>query len=230
MSTTTHMVMKPLIRELFYKHHFFCCCRLRPLKKSSSFITNVVINIGKGEQFTSGFVSVNPNSKIPALVDRDGPGGTPISLFESASINLYLCEKYNRFIPSDPRQRVEVFNWVFWQMAGQGPITGGGFGHFFAYAPPDKVCVAKDRGSTIRGTSCLIISHSCRARLKLVTTALLALEWKSSASAASWTSTWRAKHMLLEKSIVWLTSCCSLGLTNCALATSTLLEQQLAIF
>jgi len=96
------------------------------------------INIGKGDQFTSGFVGVNPNSKIPAAVDRDGPGGSPINLFESGSIVLYLAEKYQRFIPSDPRLRAEVMNWVFWQMGGQGPFTGQ-FGHFMAYAPADKV-------------------------------------------------------------------------------------------
>jgi len=97
-----------------------------------------VINIGKGDQFSSGFVGVNPNSKIPALVDKDGPGGEPISLFESASISMYLAEKYKKFIPSHPRLRQEVLNWVFWQMGGQGPMTGN-FGHFFVYAPPDKV-------------------------------------------------------------------------------------------
>jgi len=96
------------------------------------------INIGKGEQFTSGFVDVNPNSKIPAAVDRDGPDGKPINLFESASIVLYLAEKYHRFIPTDPRLKAEVFNWVFWQMGGQGPNTGA-FGHFMVYAPADKV-------------------------------------------------------------------------------------------
>ncbi len=96
-----------------------------------------MINIGKGEQFTSGFVGVNPNSKIPALLDKEGPDGKPINLFESASIALYLAEKYNRFIPSDARLRAELFNWVFWQMGGQGPFTGQ-FGHFFVYAPADK--------------------------------------------------------------------------------------------
>jgi len=97
------------------------------------------INIGNGAQFTSGFVAVNPNSKIPCLVDKEGPDGRPISLFESGSINLYLCEKYKRFLPENPRLRTEVMNWVFWQMAGQGPFTGGGFGHFFAYAPGDQL-------------------------------------------------------------------------------------------
>ncbi len=97
-----------------------------------------MINIGKGDQFTSGFVEVNPNSKIPCAVDRDGPGGEPINLFESGSIMLYFAEKYNRFIPADPRLRTEILNWLFWQMGGQGPMTGN-FGHFFVYAPADKV-------------------------------------------------------------------------------------------
>jgi len=97
------------------------------------------VHIGKGEQFTSGFVSVNPNSKIPALLDRKGPDGRPIELFESASIDIYLCEKFNSpLYPKDPVLRAQILNWAFWQMAGQGPMTGN-FGHFFVYAPADKV-------------------------------------------------------------------------------------------
>jgi len=90
-----------------------------------------------GEQFASGFVSVNPNSKIPAAVDLEGPDGKPIQLFESVSIMVYLAEKYNKFIPTDKRLRQEVFNWLFWQIGGQGPMTGN-FGHFFVYAPGNK--------------------------------------------------------------------------------------------
>jgi GST-like protein len=96
-----------------------------------------VINIGSGDQFNSGFVSVNPNSKIPSALDKDGPDGKPIHLFESASILLYLAEKYNKFLPTDKRHKTEVMNWLFWQMAGQGPMTGN-FGHFMVYAPGDK--------------------------------------------------------------------------------------------
>eukprot|EP01038_Epipyxis_sp_PR26KG_P009069 gene9069-12231_t len=96
------------------------------------------INIGVGDQFTSGFVEINPNSKIPALMDHNGPNNKPIRLFESASIILYLAEKYGKFIPSDPAAKVEVMNWVFWQMGGLGPMCGN-FGHFMAYAPSDKV-------------------------------------------------------------------------------------------
>jgi len=94
-------------------------------------------NIMAGDQFGSGFVDVNPNSKIPCAVDKEGPNNEPVFLFESASIMLYLAEKYQQFFPSDPRLKVEVMNWIFWQMAGQGPMTGN-FGHFFVYAPGDK--------------------------------------------------------------------------------------------
>jgi len=97
-----------------------------------------VVNIGKGDQFTTGFLAANPNSKIPAAIDHDGPDGKPISLFESGSIMLYLCKKYKRFLGKNPREEQEVMNWVFWQMAGQGPITGN-FGHFMVYAPDDEI-------------------------------------------------------------------------------------------
>jgi GST-like protein len=92
-----------------------------------------LIDIGKGDQFSSGFVEVNPNSKIPALMDH---GATPPQrVFESASIMLYLSEKFGgAFIPKDPAQRTEMFSWLFWQM-GSAPFVGGGFGHFYAYAP-----------------------------------------------------------------------------------------------
>jgi GSH-dependent disulfide-bond oxidoreductase len=90
-----------------------------------------LIDIGKGDQFGSGFVAVNPNSKIPALMDH----GTGQRVFESASIMLYLAEKFGgAFIPKDPAQRTEMFSWLFWQM-GSAPFLGGGFGHFYAYAP-----------------------------------------------------------------------------------------------
>ena len=93
------------------------------------------IRIGDGDQFGSGFVAVNPNSKIPALLDRAPKGGgAPVRVFESASILLYLAEKFGAFLPSDLRARTETFNWLFWQM-GSAPFLGGGFGHFYAYAP-----------------------------------------------------------------------------------------------
>lgn len=90
------------------------------------------INIGAGEQFTSGFVDVNPNSKIPALLDQSGP--VPFRVFESGAILVHLAEKFGMFLPSDPASRAEVLSWVFWQVAS-GPFMGGGFGHFYAYAP-----------------------------------------------------------------------------------------------
>ena len=100
-----------------------------------------LINIGKGEQFGSGFVAINPNSKIPALLDRSGP--RPRRVFESGSILLYLAEKFGAFLPADPDKRTETFNWLFWQMSS-APYLGGGFGHFYAYAP-SKIEYAIDR-------------------------------------------------------------------------------------
>ena len=91
-----------------------------------------LITIGKGEQFGSGFVALNPNSKIPALCDRSGP--EPVRVFESASILMHLAEKFGAFLPASGPARTEVINWLMWQM-GSAPYLGGGFGHFFAYAP-----------------------------------------------------------------------------------------------
>ena len=91
-----------------------------------------LIRIGDGDQFGSGFVSINPNSKIPALMDRSGP--TPIRVFESGAILVHLAEKFGAFLPTDPAARAECLSWLFWQM-GAAPYLGGGFGHFYAYAP-----------------------------------------------------------------------------------------------
>jgi len=91
-----------------------------------------LIDIGEGDQFSSGFVGVNPNSKIPALLDRSGP--EPVRVFESGSILLYLAEKFGAFLPTDLKGRTETLNWLFWQM-GSAPFLGGGFGHFYRYAP-----------------------------------------------------------------------------------------------
>ncbi|MCO6418684.1 glutathione-dependent disulfide-bond oxidoreductase [Siccirubricoccus sp. KC 17139] len=91
-----------------------------------------LIRIGEGDQFSSGFVAVNPNSKIPALLDRSGP--TPVRVFESGSILLYLAEKFGEFLPTAQPARAETLSWLFWQM-GSAPYLGGGFGHFYAYAP-----------------------------------------------------------------------------------------------
>ncbi len=91
-----------------------------------------IVNIGEGQQFTSGFVDANPNSKIPAMVDHSGD--KPFRIFESGAILVHLAEKFGEFLPTDPAQRAEVLSWVFWQV-GTGPFIGGGFGHFYAYAP-----------------------------------------------------------------------------------------------
>ena len=102
-----------------------------------------LIRIGEGDQFGSGFVAANPNSKIPALVDRGGP--TPIRVFESGSILVYLAEKFGAFLPTERAARAECLSWLFWQM-GSAPYLGGGFGHFYAYAPI-KIEYAIDRFS-----------------------------------------------------------------------------------
>jgi GSH-dependent disulfide-bond oxidoreductase len=91
-----------------------------------------LININEGDQFGSGFVSVNPNSKIPALLDRGG--AAPIRIFESGAILMYLAEKFGALLPVDAAKRAECLSWLFWQM-GSAPYLGGGFGHFYAYAP-----------------------------------------------------------------------------------------------
>jgi GST-like protein len=100
-----------------------------------------LIKIGDGDQFGSGFVAINPNSKIPALLDRSGP--TPIRVFESGAILVHLAEKFGAFLPTDPAPRAETLSWLFWQM-GSAPYLGGGFGHFYAYAPT-KIEYAIDR-------------------------------------------------------------------------------------
>ena len=100
-----------------------------------------LIRIGNGEQFGSGFVEINPNSKIPALVDRSGP--QPVRVFESGAILLYLAEKFGAFLPTSQPARAEALSWLFWQM-GSAPFLGGGFGHFYAYAP-EKIEYAINR-------------------------------------------------------------------------------------
>ncbi|MEE9433820.1 MAG: glutathione-dependent disulfide-bond oxidoreductase [Sphingorhabdus sp.] len=91
-----------------------------------------LINIGDGDQFGSGFTAINPNSKIPALMDHST--SPPTRLFESGSMLIYLAEKFGEFLPAEPAKRAEALNWLFWQM-GSAPYLGGGFGHFYAYAP-----------------------------------------------------------------------------------------------
>ena len=105
---------------------------LLALKHSGAEYDAWLINIRDGDQFGSGFVAVNPNSKIPALLDRSSP--EPVRVFESGAILLYLAEKFGALLPSDPAARTECLCWLFWQM-GSAPYLGGGFGHFYAYAP-----------------------------------------------------------------------------------------------
>ena len=100
-----------------------------------------LIRINEGEQFGSGFVAANPNSKIPALVDRSG--ASPIRVFESGAMLVYLAEKFGAFLPTEPAARAETLSWLFWQM-GATPFVGGGFGHFYAYAP-EKIEYAINR-------------------------------------------------------------------------------------
>lgn len=100
-----------------------------------------LIKIGEGDQFSSGYVEINPNSKIPALLDLSGP--EPIRVFESGAILLHLAEKFGAFLPTDPKGRAECLSWLMWQM-GSAPFIGGGFGHFYAYAPV-KIEYAIDR-------------------------------------------------------------------------------------
>ncbi|GAB2191415.1 glutathione-dependent disulfide-bond oxidoreductase [Sessilibacter sp. MAH2] len=100
-----------------------------------------LIDIGEGDQFSSGFVGVNPNSKIPALLDYSGE--QPVRVFESGAILLYLAEKFGKFIPENPAEKVEMMNWLFW-LQGSAPYLGGGFGHFYHYAPI-KIEYAIDR-------------------------------------------------------------------------------------
>ena len=100
-----------------------------------------LIRIGDGDQFGSGFVAINPNSKIPAMLDRSGP--KPIRVFESGAILVHLAEKFGAFLPTEPAARAECLSWLFWQM-GSAPYLGGGFGHFYAYAPT-KIEYAIDR-------------------------------------------------------------------------------------
>jgi GSH-dependent disulfide-bond oxidoreductase len=102
----------------------------------------VPVNIGKGEQFTPGFLKIAPNNRMPAIVDPDGPGGRPISIFESGAILQYLGRKTGKFYPTDERQRVAVDEWLFWQMAGLGPMAGQA-SHFRNYAPGNEYALKR---------------------------------------------------------------------------------------
>lgn len=102
-----------------------------------------MINIGKGDQFKPDFLAISPNNKIPAIVDPEGPGGSPISIFESGAILKYLAEKFGKFYPADPRARVKTDEWLFWQVGGFGPMLGQN--HHFALYAPEKIDYAIKR-------------------------------------------------------------------------------------
>ncbi len=114
-----------------------------------------IINIGEGDQFSSGFVAINPNSKIPALLDRSGP--EPIRVFESGAILMHLAEKFGAFLPTGGKARAECLSWLMWQM-GSAPFIGGGFGHFYAYAPI-KIEYAIDRYSMETKRLCSVLDQ-----------------------------------------------------------------------
>jgi len=126
-----------------------------------------LVNIGAGDQFTSGFSTINPNGKIPALVDvSGGAGGSPLHLFESGSICTYLAERYGGsklLLAHDPALKAQVMNWVFWSVGGQGPITGACFGHFFVYAPADKI-ETRNYGIHRYGMEVFHTKHKTRTR------------------------------------------------------------------
>jgi glutathione S-transferase len=102
------------------------------------------VNIGKGEQFKAEFLAISPNNRIPAMIDHDPPGGgKPVSVFESGAMLVYLAEKTGKFLPTEPRARADVMQWLFWQMGGLGPMSGQN-NHFSNYAT-DKIQYAMDR-------------------------------------------------------------------------------------
>jgi GST-like protein len=136
-----------------------------------------LINITAGDQFGSGFVAINPNSKIPALVDRSGP--QPLRVFESGAILLYLADKFRAFLPAEHAARTECLSWLFWQM-GAAPYLGGGFGHFYAYAPT-KIEYAIDRFAMEAKRQLDVLDK------RLATTEYLGGDTYSIADIATWT-------------------------------------------
>ncbi len=115
------------------------------------------VNISKGDQFKPAFLKISPNNKIPAIVDHDGPDGEPIALFESGAILMYLAEKTGRFLPTEPRARIEVLTWLFFQMGSVGPMLGQAH-HFRAYAP-ERIPYAVDRYTNEAGRIYGILDH-----------------------------------------------------------------------
>lgn len=126
------------------------------------------VAIGKGEQFKPGFMKISPNNRMPAIIDPDGPGGAPISVFESGAILQYLGRKTGKFYPSDERARVEVDEWLFWQMAGVGPMFGQA-SHFRNYAPnlvddPAKIAYSVERYNNEVGRLCGVLDRRLEGR------------------------------------------------------------------
>ncbi|MCH7539833.1 MAG: glutathione S-transferase N-terminal domain-containing protein [Proteobacteria bacterium] len=115
------------------------------------------VNISKGDQFKPAFLKISPNNKIPAIVDHDGPDGESIALFESGAILMYLAEKTGRFLPTEPRARIEVLTWLFFQMGNVGPMLGQAH-HFRAYAP-ERIPYAVDRYTNEAGRIYGILDH-----------------------------------------------------------------------
>ncbi len=122
----------------------------------------IPVNIGEGAQFTKSFIEISPNNRMPAIVDPDGPGGKPISVFETGAILQYLGRKYGKFYPKDERKRVEVDQWLHWQMGGLGPM-GGQAGHFRLYAPK-KVQYGIDRYTNEVNRLYGVMNHRLRNR------------------------------------------------------------------
>ena len=141
-----------------------------------------LIRIGDGDQFGSGFVAVNPNSKIPALLDRSGP--KPIRVFESGAILMYLAEKFGAFLPTEAGARAECLSWLFWQM-GSAPYLGGGFGHFYAYAPT-KIEYAIDRFAMEVKRQLDVLDRRLAENEYLAAATIRSPTWPSGPGMAAW--------------------------------------------
>ena len=127
------------------------------LEEASLAYKVIWVNISKGDQFKPAFLKISPNNKIPAIVDHDGPDGESIALFESGAILMYLAEKTGRFLPTEPRARIEVLTWLFFQMGNVGPMLGQAH-HFRAYAP-ERIPYAVDRYTNEAGRIYGILDH-----------------------------------------------------------------------
>ena len=155
------------------------------------------VNIGRGEQFEPSFLEISPNNRMPAIIDPDGPGGSPISVFESGAILQYLGRKFGRFYPADERGRVEVDQWLMWQMGGVGPMAGQAH-HFLKYAPdmdpPQDIPYAKDRYRRETGRLYRVLDT------QLAENEFVAGDFYSIADMAiwPWASLWEGQQQTLE--------------------------------